>query len=73
MQSPNEFIIAFGGSYHCGFNFGVNVAEAVNYGTIKWIEKLKKCEYCICRKSAVRASFEAIIEKLKEDEEIARD
>ena len=34
---PGEFILAFSGSYHCGFNFGYNFAEAVNYATYNWL------------------------------------
>lgn len=37
-QEPNEFIVAFGGSYHCGFNTGKNIAEAVNFATKDWLE-----------------------------------
>ena len=39
-QNQNEFICVFGKAYHMGFNFGFNIAEAVNYATPKWIEYL---------------------------------
>jgi jumonji domain-containing protein 2 len=38
-----EFIAVFGGSYHCGFNLGFNLAEAVNYATLSWLKKLPHC------------------------------
>ena len=40
MQKEGQFIVAFGGAYHCGFNFGRNVAEAVNFATMNWLTKL---------------------------------
>jgi jumonji domain-containing protein 2 len=39
-QGPNEFIVVFSGSYHCGFNSGKNIAEAVNFATKDWLKKL---------------------------------
>ena len=36
-HNKNEFILVFGGAYHTGFNFGFNVAEAVNYATPHWL------------------------------------
>jgi len=29
-----EIILIFGGAYHAGFNWGFNIAEAVNYATL---------------------------------------
>lgn len=48
--------MAFGGAYHCGFNFGFNFAEAVNYATLDWLSQLVKCKSCSCLKSSVKAS-----------------
>ena len=36
-QGPNEFIVAFSGAYHCGFNTGRNIAQAVNFATRDWL------------------------------------
>lgn len=49
-------MLVLGGSYHCGFNFGVNIAEAINYGTLDWLSQLPKSNVCKCSKNTVRAS-----------------
>ncbi len=68
-QKPGEFIIGFSGAYHCGFNSGINVAEAVNFGTLEWLSKLKEVKYCKCKKSSVRVDYESLLDKLLESEE----
>ena len=37
-------------SYHCGFNLGYNIAEAVNYATVDWIPFGKKSVNCDCKR-----------------------
>ena len=37
IQHPGEFVVAMGGSYHAGFNWGFNLAEAVNFALPKWL------------------------------------
>lgn len=37
VQRPNEFIVTFPQAYHCGFNTGVNLAEAVNVAFPSWL------------------------------------
>jgi hypothetical protein len=56
-HKPGEFMLVLGGSYHCGFNFGFNIAEAVNYGTKSWLSKLVNFRPCTCEKSSVKASY----------------
>ena len=59
-------MIAFGGSYHTGFNCGFNIAEAVNYGTLDWLTKLLKCKSCPCQKKSIKASLESILYNIEE-------
>ena len=55
-HKKGEFILVFGGAYHTGFNFGFNIAEAVNYGTLDWLRQVFDAKPCQCSKSSVRAS-----------------
>lgn len=48
-------MFVFGGSYHCGFNFGFNVAEAINYATLDWLRQMPEAKHCTCLKSSVKA------------------
>lgn len=49
VQNPNEFVVTFSGGYHCGFNAGLNEAEAINFGTTRWLEMFPNYQPCDCR------------------------
>jgi hypothetical protein len=59
-QLPGTFTVVLPGVYHCGFNHGFNVAEAVNFATLRWLNMGKRASTCTCRKDTVRIDVEAI-------------
>lgn len=69
-QKEGEFILVFGGSYHCGFNFGFNIAEAINYATLDWLRQMPESKHCTCLKSSVKASIYEIYKNLLTNESV---
>lgn len=49
IQRPGQFIITLPGAYHSGFNFGINEAEAINFGCDTWLEHFPKFKTCNCK------------------------
>lgn len=66
IQKPGEFVITFGGSYHAGFNMGLNCAEAVNFATKNWINLGIKANVCKCRKDSVNINMYEFIKNIYE-------
>ena len=44
----NEFMVNRAAGYHSGFNFGFNIAEAVNFALRDWLDIAHKVSYCKC-------------------------
>jgi histone demethylase JARID1 len=42
-QRPNEFVVTWPKAYHCGFNHGINLNEAVNFALPDWLSQGKEC------------------------------
>lgn len=53
VQRPGEFVVITAGAYHCGFNHGFNIAEAVNFATPAWPELGRGARRCMCSPDAV--------------------
>lgn len=63
-------MFVFGGSFHSGFNFGYNIAEAINYATNDWLRQLPDVRYCGCLKTTVKASPYEVYKNLSNNNKI---
>jgi len=64
IQYPGEFIITIGGAYHCGFNWGFNVAEAVNFAASKWLDIMPFAHPCTCTNDSVKIDKQEFLKNL---------
>lgn len=48
IHEEGQFVVTFPFAYHQGFNSGVNVAEAVNFGSERWLKYGENCLECHC-------------------------
>eukprot|EP01015_Nassula_variabilis_P037567 TRINITY_DN9970_c0_g1_i3.p1 TRINITY_DN9970_c0_g1~~TRINITY_DN9970_c0_g1_i3.p1 ORF type:complete len:332 (+),score=49.32 TRINITY_DN9970_c0_g1_i3:65-1060(+) len=64
VQNPGEFIITLPGAYHSGFNWGFNLAESVNFGSLRWLEVLNYAKACKCMSDSVRINKQELYRKL---------
>ncbi|AMD22203.1 HGL137Cp [Eremothecium sinecaudum] len=48
IHRQHEFIITYPYGYHCGFNYGYNLAESVNFALESWIPIGEKAGKCHC-------------------------
>jgi jumonji domain-containing protein 2 len=53
VQRAGEFVVNTAGAYHCGFNHGFNLAEAVNFATPSWPAIGRNAQRCLCCSDAV--------------------
>jgi len=60
VQHEGEFVITFPGSYHAGFNHGLNIAEATNFAFPQWLPSGRAAKRCVCRPNAVTIDVECL-------------
>ena len=58
MQEEREVVVVFPHAYHQGFNHGFNMAEAVNFGSRRWVEYGKRARACLCHDSTTAVKIE---------------
>jgi len=57
IQREGEFMVTRAAGYHSGFNFGFNIAEAVNFALSRWLDVVKKAKSCKCANDSVRINM----------------
>ncbi|KAA8522400.1 hypothetical protein F0562_013239 [Nyssa sinensis] len=69
LQEPGNFVITFPRSFHGGFNFGLNCAEAVNFAPADWLPHggFGAELYQLYRKAAVLSHEELVCVVAKSD------
>lgn len=50
--------------YHAGFNYGYNIAEAVNFALPRWVEIGENVTCCRCVKDSVRINMGSFLQNI---------
>ena len=64
LHLENEFMISRGMAYHSGFNFGFNIAEAVNFALPDWLTYGLNCGFCRCIHDSVAINMRCLLQNL---------
>lgn len=62
-QYPGEFIINFPYGYHCGFNHGYNIAEAINFATSRWVKYGMEATECKCKDFSIKFEMDSFVRR----------
>mmetsp|Transcript_21471 Transcript_21471/g.46537 ORF Transcript_21471/g.46537 Transcript_21471/m.46537 type:complete len:549 (-) Transcript_21471:107-1753(-) len=68
VQHAGEFVVTFPSAYHMGYNHGINIAEATNFATRRWLAIGRKAKTCICHPGAVRLDMEELEQYQREED-----
>ena len=64
VHNKNEFMISRAAAYHSGFNFGFNIAEAVNFALPDWLKIGPNVNYCKCIDFSVSIDMKSFYQQL---------
>ena len=59
-HEAGEFMVQKAAAYHAGFNFGFNIAEAVNFALTDWFDIGNKAKVCSCVPFSVKINMRSI-------------
>ena len=57
VHEEGEYMISRAQGYHSGFNYGFNIAEAVNFALPYWLKIAKSVNCCKCSGDSVRINM----------------
>ena len=64
-QLENEFMVQRAAAYHAGFNFGFNIAEAVNFALKDWLRIGAHVSFCRCMDFSVSINMRKLLKNLE--------
>ncbi len=64
IHRAGEFMIVRAKGFHSGFNFGFNVAEAINFALVDWIPIGARAGVCKCSPNNVNINILQLCHKL---------
>lgn len=67
IHNQGEFIVSRASAYHQGFNFGFNIAEAVNFASDDWLRIGCNTKFCRCFPDSVKIDFHKFFMNLDTD------
>lgn len=65
IHKEGEFMVSRCSGYHAGFNFGFNIAEAVNFALTDWLKIANEVESCNCVHDSVRLNMGSFFKNVK--------
>lgn len=72
VHRQGEFMVSRTRGYHSGFNFGFNIAEAVNFALSNWLKIAQTVSACKCVNDSVKFNMGSFIENVKQYEQVKR-
>lgn len=57
VHEEGEYMISRAQGYHSGFNYGFNIAEAVNFALPNWLKLARNIKSCKCSGDSVRINM----------------